>query len=621
MIRQFSRLNRLLTAGMIATTALIMAGSLFTPTRGVAQNATPTVTPTGVNAGTPSPTQTTTADDSALTAKTGTLTQLARFYPSDTLMFASMRTDTDGQMSIADLYNLLRNTINDASAPGTVNLPEASVVADQIVLGTNPEDSSPSFARDVAPWLGDNATIGAFRLPFDPNNYSYYGQPIGVLLTFDVRDNAAAKTALEALVARNTGLTLNERANGDVVVEGTNRVIVLRDDVLLIGTPSAIPIALGRQYTLDTTLRFREALLKLPAESYGIIGYIDTPALLLLESAYSYARDLTNFSTYTLIRALGVMSLGATVLPDGSLAIDVVQGIGNTYALEQFGLQTGGGRPVNAALLSDVPSDAVAVVHGADLGHSLDLLKRNAAAIGNTTFLQNANATVGTDTVENFQRILNGLGSAYTGLDYTNDVAPWLNSDYLLWVGTNPEYDARAGFNRSPFGIGLMFDLEQPLLTDAMVELSRELRITSDLFGNRQINISVETISGSPAIRFTQGTGDPATDVYLTSTDTRLILGNRFVIQSALAGDKATWTTRAADVSFATAGLNLYLNPNLGEPYLISALYVLGLYNESALPQITAVTGLFDVAAISVNATDQGDLQIRFALARSNAVQ
>ncbi len=285
------------------------------------------------------------------------LTRLAEYYPSDTLLFAAIRTDDD---FIAELDSLV-GTLADTLPSGTLPVSSLREILNFASMSIDPEGDFDSVFRS---WLGDSASIGV--LDFDMTGAS--SAPF--IVAVEINDQASTEIFLEANGVID-GFT-REEVDGAIVFTpmmrmGDQGVVVIRDDVLLLALElDDLAIAGMQSDPLSGVEAFSSTIARLPEESYNAVIYNDFGALLAKSMEFNEAMSTMQMppSYLEALEAIGPQVYGATILDGRSLTIDLVATYDDMAALQAVAGMTMSmtTEPIDPTFASHIPAGTPLVI-------------------------------------------------------------------------------------------------------------------------------------------------------------------------------------------------------------------------------------------------------------------
>ncbi|MCA9913598.1 MAG: DUF3352 domain-containing protein, partial [Anaerolineae bacterium] len=303
---------------------------------------------------------------------------LASYYPDSTVVYAATRIDEDFVDTLDSLVSRLTATL------AKLDVPPLTLRQILFFTGLNP--------NQVLPWLGDYAALGVTGITssgdFDNDSLQ---------LVVELEDSEAALAYLTELIP---DAQVIENQNSTLLVVPQDTVFQIYDDVMVIAIEQqTLP---GLETSLVSNERFRNVLADLPEASYNVLLYVDVPTV----AATTPEQD----GAELLVQA-GALAVGATILNDRSLTIDIAQNLPNLPA----GYISA--EPVNQEFLRFIPANTNALIHSTDLS----------AAI--TGIFDLADMNQGQSSQEEIAAAL-----AEVGIDLQADILDWADGNYALFL-------------------------------------------------------------------------------------------------------------------------------------------------------------------------------------------
>lgn len=434
----------------------------------------------------------------------------ALYYPSDTLLYISFRTDED---FIEELQTLIQGV--NARLPEEMQIPG---------LG---ESLREGFAGDVdfetvMGWLGDYGAIGFTS--FDASDMGGYGY-----VTLDLEDQAAAEAFMDGRSDR-----FEKGTQGDFTIytdTNDNRTVWgFGDGVLVISDAENFTMP---SFPLSNSLRDSEGFInsvgQLPVESYNGIVYVDFPAI-------REQSDLTfGQPEIVIMNLLGEFAAGFVILDNDTLTIDVVQ-TGMTPATT-----------ISESFAGYIPANTSAFIHTSDLS-------------GLITTIANMTDQTGGNPLAQAEEMLQQLG-----INLQQDVLSWTTGDYALllrsdlsgFLGAMNE-EGNDTDAMEFFDYGLVVAATDPVkaqvfagklstLVNAMASAEASLTVSSET-----INDIVVTVVSAPA-NFGMGVAESTIEILIGANDDIFFIGSRRMIEGVLDGDGSVTSKnnyQAASVHF-----------------------------------------------------------------------
>jgi len=483
------------------------------------------------------------------------LNALARYFPADTIIFASARTDDEFFVTLDSLVARIGAAIPDVMPPMTF-----SEALDEIVGELNDEAT---FANTIRPWLGDVASLAVTSLDtaMDQNDFSNGEAP--VIFAFSIKDRAAAGAFLDDVIARNSDdfervekedyvlvLDANDDAEGKVM----QSAFMLYEDVLMVtNDASSLPTDGLPTEALSSNVDFTSAMSELPEDSYNLTAFIDFGEFfqIAMQNQPEAVEAMGAFGS--IFNVIGPQVWGFTILDDVSATIDVVQKIGDLSALESTGFVMGTSTPIDPAFAVHVPANASLAIFASDLktsiGGALDNLVNMSEAIAE---LPNTNG-MSPDDIQQALAQFEETFTAITGLDFRSDVLDWMTGDYALFMMLNPALDTSSMMGLMqvfPVDFGLAIEATDPAAAQNMVEgLARGLNQTLTMAGlsgdateepgNPKVEIASEDLNGTDVtvITITAPNMPWTIELLMAANDNVFALGTRSAVTAILNPD------------------------------------------------------------------------------------
>ncbi|CAG0988205.1 MAG: DUF3352 domain-containing protein [Anaerolineae bacterium] len=352
-------------------------------------------------------------------------TSLARFFPQDTFVFVSLRTDLEHLNGLGGVITKLISKLPNAPA----QLPPLPTLL-QGALGQMGID----FQGEVLSWLGQRAALGVGNLkallPENPNAAPLTPDQMPLLLAFEVTDKAKAEAFVDKLLkiaAPRIEVTKNAGEVTTWEAPGLPIKVQLDSSSLLIGTGAGLAGALTRESKLNTYPRFQNTVGLLPAPDYNVLVYLDTPQLLQLQGMLG-SNPNVDLSIVFALAQMGPLVLGGTILDERSLTLDIVQAV-SKEAQDQFKLS--GSKPINLDLAKTMPMGTSLLLQAADMP---GLIRASLGLAGAMLATRGQNPDL---LADQWKRALEGV-KASSGLDLEAEIINALDSDFAMFVGYKP---------------------------------------------------------------------------------------------------------------------------------------------------------------------------------------
>jgi hypothetical protein len=437
----------------------------------------------------------------ALATPISELTDLARFFPAQTPIFASARID-----------DAFFETLDGVVAKVGAALPAGAIPPMTIVqaLDMALADATPpmQFQADIRPWLGDTFAFGINEIPMNSSGMDLANDGV-FMIAVAITDRAAATAWLTGtLDANNEGYTRTDEADYTIIVPAdadAEAAVVIRDGVLLLTNQSALATRLP-DGSLASSATFTDAFSRLPETDYNAAVYLNLPTVLEAAAASDPEAAQVMGVLGGVMSALGPQAWGFTIIDGVSLTMDAVQVLGDLSAIEALGLPTTPPAPLNPQFAAHIPAGAPLVILGTDLNRSF------AGALTGFEAQMNLMAEAGLGDAADMQEFEQGIAqiesafTMFTGLDLREDVFGWMTGNYGLFMMINPKLNLSSPFGifqAFPVDFGLAVEVTDPQAAVAMVEgLTKGLEQLGEMAASQSNNetevaITSETIVGA----------------------------------------------------------------------------------------------------------------------------
>lgn len=482
------------------------------------------------------------------------LTALARYYDSESLMFASFRTD-DGFIETLDALIARVSALMPADQ-------QASTTSLRETLDNafaNYPGGGGTFNEIARPWLGDTAAFGIKNLNSLFDSERNNDNDIPFLIAVANRDRAAAveffTQAFEVNGRNYQEFTITDEGAYTLFSSGLEfgqpPYLYIDDEVVLFSTGAELfPTGGLSALSLANSEDFTEAFAALPAESYNVGVYINLPAFVdsmmsMMNSmrgmgGSDFAQAAAMFqqleATYA---ALGGQAWGFTIADGRSLTIDIAQAADLEAMLAAMPGSTMINTPVDLGFAARIPAGAPAVILSTGLGPAL----QNALSSAEAQAEMLADST-GADADEIIQALaqIDFAVQGVTGLDLQDEILSWMDGDYALYVTVSPalgdisDVDDIVGLDVLPAQAAFVVETSNPELTAQFVS---GIGAALEAFGGDDITVTTEELGGGSAVVLTVPTPNVSypVEVLFASNDSVLAIGTRGAVTYSLAPD------------------------------------------------------------------------------------
>jgi hypothetical protein len=292
------------------------------------------------------------------------LSDLARYYPVDTPIFAAMQID---DVFIDTLDGLAQNV--DSQLGGLLSGMTLRSGLDLVATQIDPQGDFES----VFGWAGDTVAVGVTNLDSIKMDNGE-----ALLIAIAVADVREAELFLDNI--KPAGYEKEDTNAGGILYRPQQAnpdapVFYLTDDVLLIRPSTADPNSLVPVFDVslaDSSL-FQEAMARLPLDDYNAVTYIDSVVLLaaLEEADVDFSALPMDMDMFAMIEALGPQSAGFTILDERNLVMDVAIHIQDMNAYEAAGGKLQVMDSINLDFVSNLPASTALFAQHTDFGTQL----------------------------------------------------------------------------------------------------------------------------------------------------------------------------------------------------------------------------------------------------------
>lgn len=366
------------------------------------------------------------------------LAALARYYPSETALFATFDTSEQLFDDLDGLLGVLRTSIPDL-IPSEVS---ARALMDELSGG--------GFDSMIRPWLGDRVAIGVLDIASLMDS-----RPSG-LVAIEITGREAAQAFINSASSRYSerevrSYTLFEDSSS----EQTH--YLLGDDILFISNDldyleTTIP---GDDFTrLSDEAIFQETLGLLIAPGYYGMFYMDTSALLDVTAQDEFGDDFPMMELYQgMVDADIHQTFGVTILDDHTLTLDYANNIGSyeNFASVLLGDDAvlpdpSAYPPVDVAFARHLPARSQLVIQGAALGGQISGMFDIFTIYGSIFQQMMADELygygMGLSEIPFLDSDWGGLAQGWatvtfaglTGLNLNDEVLSWMTGDFALFL-------------------------------------------------------------------------------------------------------------------------------------------------------------------------------------------
>jgi|GEM_PF-799974 hypothetical protein len=566
----------------------------------------------------------------AAAAPISDLTQLATYYPANSLVYFSFRTDADLVEELDAVIAQIRETFPNAASDPTLR--------EMLDNAANGLQRGGTYEDTLQPLIGNFGAIGVTSadVMFDADPYN--NSAVSYLLVLQLTDGAA----LEELLVPRLPVDVYSFEDGDGydlfvphdwAPEGIP-AIYISDSLLAISNKAeALPVSGTPSPSLADSPEFTDALTSLPQDDYGILGYINMTeyfnvAMQAIEtrmanSPRQTATDPTGEMMEMLspmMGDLGGLGMGFTLLDANSLTMDI--GVSNNYvaSMETMGLTVVTGTPIDPTFAAHIPSGTPLVIQGTNLGGQISANIANFQT--QASMMQDATGDAAEELEQALSQIDFGL-RGMTGLTL-EEATSWMTGNYAISMSFDSDGLMSAmmgGGNDAPFSFGVVIenvDNGANALYDGLAE-------TIDNFSQMlPDNVTVSTMTDVPG----NGAGtsieidaDPSSTPFpvtlqLVVNDDIFAFGTQDFVTQALSGDGGLASDPAYEQAASLGLLDTGLFWYLGAEPLLALVEEMGtmMMGRNDGENLIAVLSAFDSATISGGILADGATQARFVI-------
>lgn len=370
------------------------------------------------------------------------LVALARYYPTETPLFATFDTSEQLFDDLDGLLAVLRTSIPDL-IPSDVN---AGDLVDELSGG--------GFASMIRPWLGDRVGVGVLDVESVSDS-----QP-SVLVAIEITGREAARAFLDTSMSNaSSRYTESEVRDYTLFVDTSFQQMhyLLGEDVLFISNDLdylETTLSSGDFARLSDNASFHETFGLLPEQSYYGLAYMNTSAVIGSEALDEFSDDSPMMAVYQSLAEADIhQSFGMTILDGRTLTIDYANNVGSYEAFASLLLGEGGTfpdpsayPPVDLGFASHLSARSQLVIQGSGLGAQISGFFDTMSMYGNI-FQQMMNDEffrygMGMGSVPFLDSDWGGLAQGWTtvtfagltGLNLNADVLSWMTGDYAMFL-------------------------------------------------------------------------------------------------------------------------------------------------------------------------------------------
>jgi len=431
--------------------------------------------------------------------KFSTLVDAARFFPSSTPFYFSIRTD----VGYIDTLNEVFVAVQERTIETALTLPDG---LDMLFQELGAED----FQNSVAPWLGDYAAFGVFPLDL-LTDYSYSNDTVEYGLLIKVTNRESATEFMRTLLMTDANMfTWREESTEaytrfEAEEDYYHDMVIITDNHLIVtNTTKLIPPTPVNGSLLDT-YAFEDALNAMPADAYNFVMYVDIPTLQsYMMASNDYVRFHSRLQSLLFTQMMGPIAMAGKIENGNVLILDTVVSSGNMVGMERLGMNMPPNIVVNPEFATTIPADSIFALHGTSPLQYGDYFRDNLLAmwryLSASEFNPEYDAKIQEMVAQGyvaFGRVADAIFANLTGMSLENDFANWMSRDYVWFMRSNPEID-NPNF---PIDTAFVFQVTDGAQSvESMRNLVRSLPITLRTLGVRGVSFRETTIEGADAL-------------------------------------------------------------------------------------------------------------------------
>ncbi len=451
---------------------------------------------------------------------------MARFFDANTSIFIALRIDDAYLDTLSGILNRALGNLPPNIAPAQ----RFDLRAQLEELLTTTQGLNLAEIRSV---IGDDVALGVIDIEAFAES-SNTSNLRGIAFAVPLRDS---ETLLSLLRAQNQ--PTEERAGFTIVRPDRETVIAIGEEVMYIA-PEGTDLPLGtRMATLRDSERFQNSAAAMPADRYNIYIYVAYADLFRALERTSAAQGILPSNLTTLLA--DSITMGATILDDSVLTLDVVSSVTPQQALGVFTT------PITPDFAAFIPNGVDLLIWGADLNTYVNYL---------IDILPEAlSAGTGVQPGEFAREVENALSdfTRTTGLNLRTDILSWMTGDFAIYSTLDleplvnllfpaPRNTPAPALSEVPVEFGVVIATNNPTKTaEVVATLSNLLR--GALAGAPDVRIEPINESGFRGIELliTVPLAGPSTsfDILLVSNDQLFFFGTTKTAERILAGDNA----------------------------------------------------------------------------------
>jgi hypothetical protein len=419
---------------------------------------------------------------------------MAQYVPADVLTFGAARIDEAYFEALDTVYGLISPVVSPVTGGAPSSLMEALDMSLQ---------ASELTTAELLAAFGDYASLSVL------SSDAMTGETDARFMAA-VEDRAAVEAILEKLDLSEDG------TDGDYTLYSiptdSTAVVALSDSWLILypTTYASVPeVAVADSLSADAT--FQQAMTALPAESYNVVGYLQSEGI----PPGQFGTDAVN------VQQVAGVGFGLTILPTNILTFDYVQVPGPGQEIQV-------GQAVDPAFLRFLPPSTSMFIQANDLSSFYTSLMEQLGDVAQRN-----------RTADPAQQVNAAFSSI--GINLKADILSWTRGNYAVFAGfdDNVLADLVNGQVATLWDgsvLGIVVETSDPALSAALArKLGTVLRDADD---NNEVILAEETLNGTEVVVTTITSIDgQSIDLLMGSTDEVFFVGSRSAVMGILAQD------------------------------------------------------------------------------------
>lgn len=479
------------------------------------------------------------------------LSALANYYPADTAVFFSVRTDDAFIDELDDLVVTLRDALPRGAVP-------PFTLRDALDEGMVQFGDDATFENTIRTWLGDTMSFGVLTLE---EAMMGLGDDPPVLVAVEITDRDAAEQFILDSYAMND-VDVETEADGDYTLltpeVPSNAFFALGDSVLLLATDADLLPLNSDFLSLADNGEFTDSVASLPAPDYNALVALNLRDMMSQIYTMMMAEPDMMGPSGEMFAALEPIyqnyprqTLGLTMLGESSLAIDFVQSpldyslLAGTFMGDVSALLDA--PAVDFDFAAHIPADAPLAVQSTGFGNSaaygIDVFAAMMEMGVQQGMMQNSRrgnhedmpAMVEEMDANDVRAFVDLAFAGMTGLNLEEDVLPYLNGNAAIFGRVLPSEATRFTFDAA-----MVFEVTD---ADAMQAIMDQLvealnRYEADFTYEDGVLVLPGVIRGLFPQRFQEELdAEPTFDFLIGLNDEVFVLGSREAVTYVLSGE------------------------------------------------------------------------------------